>query len=44
VTVGSQQTVNSMELKLYSEQVVCVGGAATAVGMLAVSGMYTVCI
>jgi len=33
-----------MQLKLFSEQQsVCVGGAATAVGMLAVSGLETVC-
>jgi len=33
-----------MQLKLFSEQQsVCVGGAATDVGMLAVSGLETLC-
>ena len=37
--VGCQRTVNSMQLNCVVNNSQCVGGAATTVGMLAVSGL-----
>ena len=37
--VGCQRTVNIMQFNLVVNSSQCVGGAATAVGMLAVSGL-----